>query len=172
MPESTTETAQTPAAPDAAPAAPPWGEDFDPARAWSTITAQREAEKALRGELDAFRKAQKDAEDAKKSEATKLAERMAEQTAERDKVLRELWTMRAAVRFGIPDDLAEFLTGDSEEVVQERAKRLAEKIKSTAPPAVPSGRPKPRLAPGEAASVAEEFDPVAIANKARETYIY
>lgn len=40
----------------------PWGDDFDPARAWNTIQQQREAEKTAKAEADALRE---DAEFAK-----------------------------------------------------------------------------------------------------------
>lgn len=45
-PEPKTEGQPNPADQD-----PPWGKDFDPARAWDTITKQRENEKTLRAQL-------------------------------------------------------------------------------------------------------------------------
>lgn len=147
--------------------APPWGDDFDPARAWSTITAQRDAEKQLRAELAKFQKAQQETEDATKSEAEKLAAQVAERDSALSATQRELWSLRAAAKFGIPEDLMEFLAGDSEEAVQERAKRLAEKIKATTP-AVPDARPKPKLTPGEATEPEAGFDAKAVAEMARK----
>jgi hypothetical protein len=170
----TDKTATTPDAPAAAPAEakPPWGEDFDPERAWSTITAQREAEKQLRAELAKFQKAQKEAEDASKSDTERLAEQVASRESELGATRRELWSLRAIAKHNIPADLAEFLTGDSEEAVMERAKRLAEKIKSTAP-AAPSSRPTPRLAPGDNADDASAgFDAAAVVEAARKSFTF
>lgn len=46
--------AETPDAPETESSAPPWGEDFNPERAWNTIQAQREENKQLKqSEADA-----------------------------------------------------------------------------------------------------------------------
>lgn len=78
---------------------PPWGDDFDPQRAWSTIQKQRDEAKELRAKArqadDALTRL-KEIEDADKTELQKLEERVAEfeqreqqwQTEKRDTALR------------------------------------------------------------------------------------
>ena len=142
--------------------APPWGDDFDPARAWQTIQAQRAAESELKKELAEFRRAKKEAEDAKKSEAEKLSESLEEARREAAAARRELAVSRAALKHGLSDDLLEFLTGADEESIEAQAAKLAERFGNKGSEPV-QGRPKPRLTPGQGAPDEDVVDPAAIA---------
>lgn len=148
--------------------APPWGDDFDPARAWKTIQSLRETEKTLKGSLSAFEKAQKAQEDAEKTEAQKAAERADAAEEKAAKAERELLVTKAGLKYSIPEDLLDLIGGTSAEEIEERAARLADRLKAApAAPAAPS-RPEPRLTPGSnPAETAEEWDPEAVAARIR-----
>lgn len=84
MPEAPTTTTSTPATTEPNPAAviePPWGKDFDPARAWQTIQHLRGVEKTLGDELKTAQATVKEAADADLSEAEKLRGTVTELTA-------------------------------------------------------------------------------------------
>lgn len=152
--------------------APPWGENFDPARAWSTIQAQRAAEAELKKELASFRQAQKEKEDAEKSEAQKLAEAIEAAKKDAAEARRELLVSRAAVKHSIPADYLEFLTGATAEAVEAQAVKLAAMLagKPTAEPPAPEvpGKPKPALVPGQGGDEAPGgIDPEALAKSIR-----
>ena len=96
------------------PGTPPWGEDFSPARAWSTITKQREQVKDLKAQLA-------DAHDAG-AKATAVAAELDEvrkQLAERDRQLQALTTARTKEKLladrGLPANLIDALAGDTEQ---------------------------------------------------------
>lgn len=163
-------------APDA-PEAAPWGDDFDKDRAWKTITTQRAEAKALRAELAEFQAAKKAAEDASKTEAEKLAERTTAAESDLAASRREVWALRAAVKHALPDDLADFLTGDTEEAVMKQAERLAGFTtkgddKPTPADGLPT-KPVPDLKPGDKGiDDTGPFDPLAAAEAARKAAIY
>jgi hypothetical protein len=174
-PQQQPNAAAAPAEGATGPEAPaPWGEDFDPARAWKTIQAQRDEAKTLREELGKFRKAQQDAEEAEKTEAQKAAEQATKAEAQMKAAQREVWKLRAAVKHSLPEELAELLSGETEEDVQKVAERLAGYVtKATGEAGPPSKKPKPALTPGESAPDASaKFDPVAIAEAARKSFVY
>lgn len=92
---------------------PPWGDDFDPQRAWKTITSLREKEKEaarLAGKV-------KEYEDAQKTEAEKAAERLA--TAEKTAADSTSEAMRLRVA------LAKAPEGIKPEQILRAAKRIA-----------------------------------------------
>lgn len=126
---------------------PPWGDDFDPARAWKTIQTLRESEKELKRLKAEQERAEKEREDAEKTEIERLSEerdRLKAELAARD---REALVAKVAKDHGIPEDLVEFLTADTEEALVAQAERLGSKVK-TAPADDLPGKPKPRLTPG------------------------
>lgn len=149
--------------------APPWGEDFDPARAWKTIQALRESEKTLKGSLTAYEKAQKEREDAEKTEAQKAAERAAAAEEKAAAATRELLVTKAGLKHSIPEDLLDLIGGTTAEEIEERAARLAERLKAANPSPTPPARPEPRLTPGSDPTAADggEFDPEALAARIR-----
>jgi len=144
----------TPAAEPPADSAPPWGDDFDAARAWTTITNLREVEKRVTTE---------------RNDAQAAAQTAAE---ERDALRRELWTERAMRTHRLPAESLRFLFGDTEEAVMEAAAALAG-MRTTPPAHDDDGgtsqhsRPAPALVPGHGGSTLTRFDPAAIARRAR-----
>lgn len=162
---------EAPATETTAPAeaeAAPWGEDFDPARAWKTIQTQRESEAELKKKLADYQKREKEAEDAKKSEAEKLAEALESAKADAVAARRELAVSRAILKHSLPEGFEEFLTATDPEAIEKQAEKLAEKLAAAKPavsdPVVP-GRPKPNLVPGQGGPDVETVDPDAIAAK-------
>ncbi len=140
---------------------PPWGsdEDFNPERAWSLI-------QNLRQEVAELKEAKTSADGER--EAREAAEARAAE-AERD-----LLVERTLRRHGIPEDLAEFIAGDTEEEIDARAERLAARLDKGEPVEEPTddlsdrSRPSPALTPGHGApNDGPTFDPAAIARKAR-----
>ena len=80
-------------------------------------------------------------EDAQKSEAEKLADERAAEQARADKAEAEAARLRAAVKYGLSDgDLDLLGTGTAEEI-DDRAKRLAERIGAQSGPRRPTPDP-------------------------------
>jgi hypothetical protein len=120
----TTGTSSTTAPP--APAQEPAGEDKTDwkaeARKWEARSKEN-ADKAKR--LD-------EVEEAGKSEAQKLADRLAKSEAEASSAKAEALRFRIAAKYGINDeDAALFLTGTDEQTVERQAARLAESVTQT-----------------------------------------
>lgn len=161
-------SAATPSAPQGE-QAPPWGDDFDPARAWKTITSLRDKEKELSSKLSGYERAAKEREDAEKTEAQKLADRLAEAEKAADEARTELLRSRIAAKHKLPPELAELLTGKTEEELEAKASVLAEHLGGKKPP-VP-GRPTAAgYTTGDGTDPSPAFDPVAIAQAARRRY--
>jgi hypothetical protein len=156
--------------------APPWGEDFDPERAWKTIQNLREIEREHKKMLaDRDREAEERAE-AEKSELQKAQEAAEKARSEALEARRELWTTRALKGAGLPEDLSRFLTGTTEEEIGEQAEALAAHLKKEdkeePAPKVPS-KPRPALKPGEGGSEGKPaFDPEALAKKVAASPTY
>lgn len=146
---------------------PPWGDDFDPARAWQTIQNLRNSEKDLKAYKAEAERAAKEKADAEKTEVQRLTERLAELEGELSSKAREALVAKVAKEHGIPDDLTDLLTGDDEEAISAKAERLAKSLKTPAP--VIPGKPKPRLSAGSdpAPDSDEAPDPKALADKIR-----
>lgn len=173
MTEPTPAPAQEPTQPQQTTDAPPWGDDFDPARAWHTIQSLREREKELakqprlsteqQQQLDEYNKlveAQK-SEAQRQQDALTVAQRAAETArADADRY-------RAAATFGIPADDFDLLGSGSYEEIAARAERLAAKNTAAqaaaitpASPTAPSRRPVEQLRPGATPSGTESEDDV------------
>lgn len=146
----------------------PWGDDFDPARAWSTITQQREAEKELREKLASFEKAEQERADAGKTELERAIARAekAEQAAKA--------AQRASVlaKSGLPEELHDFVTGETDEAIAAQVEKLtaalAAKDAGKTPGETPdadevktTSRPQAALTPGHGGDEAP-FDADAI----------
>jgi hypothetical protein len=172
---------QTPA-PDPAPApkeqTPPWGDDFDAERAWRLVQNLRADIAGLKTERDTLVAERQERENEGKSDAEKLAARLAEAERTATAAQRELWRERALRKHPLPDDLVDFVVGDTEEELIAKAERLA----SVATPKAPEGqtdpapdpvadrqRPEPALVPGHGGDPAAPFDPVAVAEAARKS---
>lgn len=165
--------APAPAAPPAAPTKPaPWGENFDPERAWRLVENLRADIASLKTERDEARKSLQERE----TELSTITERAtnAERGLWLEKALRKHPALAEKVGEGDDAvDLSEFLKGDTEEEILRRAARLAA-LRSpappkgdTPPPSTDDGRPKPDLVPGHGGTPAPPFDPDKIAAEAR-----
>jgi hypothetical protein len=137
--------------PPVAPAEPPWGADFDPARAWTTIQTLREAEKernALRGqvaELAPQAKQFRDAEEASKTESERLAGVV--EASRRDAEIARAETIRykVAATLGIGADHFDLLGSGTEVEIQARAEKIAALVAGqVAPVQVPVTAPGTR----------------------------
>ncbi|WGH21354.1 scaffolding protein [Arthrobacter phage Emotion] len=163
---------------------PPWGDDFDAAKAWTLIQNLRSDKETLKTERD---------EAQTKLQASKDAEDRAV------KAERELWTERALRKHPEAEDLAEFLTGDTEEEILTKAAKLAgvrkpaddgdkgdkpdadkdkgdaDKDKGGSSPDKGDGlpaKPTPNLTPGHGGEESKPFDAEAIAKAARAAGTY
>ncbi len=163
---------------------PPWGDNFDAARAWKLVQDLRGDKENLKKERDEARSeaaefrtaAEKSGED--RDKALQAAVERAEK-AERDLAIR---------KHNLPEDVLkdfeDYLTGTPEEV-DAKAARLAARLapkpeegkegeeKETGAEKngdeIP-GKPKAALRPGHGGEEDAPFDPAAIAAKARERF--
>lgn len=94
-------------------------------------------------------------EDAQKSEAQRLEERAAAAERERDEVRVELTRLRMATRYGIAEDDLDLLGSGSDEEIESRAKRLAERFAATPAATVP-GKPTESMRSLKSGSTGEE----------------
>lgn len=146
-------------------AAPTWDGEFDADRAARLVANLRSEKAALKSELAEVKKALSEKEEASTAELQRLLERS--EKAERE--LNELRTkslISAQLReHGLPEDLAEFVPGGTEEEIVSRVAKLAEKFG----PKPLAGKPRAKLVPGEGGEVKPSFDPEAIAEKIRKS---
>lgn len=163
---STTEPESTPA-PDTTPDTA--STDTDDLAKWKAMARKHEAQAKANAEA-ARRLAE--LEDAQKTETQRLVERAEKAERELLEARTTALIARAAKKYGIPDELTDFLSGAaSEEDIEAKAARLAESIAAAKTPAddIP-GKPKPRLVPGQGADAsAEDVDVQAIAARIRST---
>jgi hypothetical protein len=154
-------TAPAPQAQEPAPATapvetPPWGEDFDPSRAWHTIQSLREREKELTKQPRLTPEQQQQLSEysslveASKSDAQRKDEAAAKATRERDDAIAESLRYKVALKHGISHTDFDLLGSGTEEQLEARAALVAEKNKAihAAAAAVPTPSPSPRR-PGE-----------------------
>jgi len=153
---------------------PPWGEDFDAGKAWSLVENLRSDKTSLQTRLTALETAAQEAENAKKTDAEKLTDRATKAEKDLEAAQRAVYIERALRKHSIPDDLAEFLTGDTEDEIEKKAERLAGIGKPAdsddteqKPEVDASGKPKPALRPGHGSDDAAPFDAAAIAKEIR-----
>lgn len=171
MTEAPVETPpEAPATPEAQPApeAPPWGDDFDPARAWHTIQTLREAERErdrLRGQVVTPEQQQQLEEyqalvEASKSEAQRQQEALAAATREAETARADAIRYRAAATYGIPADHFDLLGAGTEQEITARAEKLAGLLGAQAAPQTPppAGRPVEQLRPGATPAAAPSED--------------
>ncbi|MEZ3160132.1 hypothetical protein AB1K54_06220 [Microbacterium sp. BWT-B31] len=115
---------------DASTTAPPWGDDFDPARAWQTISKLREGEKELKARLGvAERDLATATSRATAAEAATLAAR------------REALIARAS----LPDTLHPFVTANDEDGIAAQVETLRNALTEGASN---SRRPQAAVIPG------------------------
>jgi hypothetical protein len=93
-----------------------------------------------RKKLEEIERAEQKRKDAELSEM----ERLQKQLAERDNDLRAAWQTAAAAKFGLPDELAQRLVGNSLDEVLEDAGKLSELIPKTSQPEPKPPSPGPK----------------------------
>lgn len=130
---------------------PPWGDDFDAEKAWKLIqnlrtdkTELTEKVTSLTTDLETERQAREAAEKAVSEADVDGKVAAAEQRAAEAE--KSLYVERAIRKHEIPEDLVDFLTGDTEEEILKKAERLASVGK---PPAGNSNNPNPDDKDGE-----------------------
>ncbi|MBV2364269.1 hypothetical protein [Streptomonospora nanhaiensis] len=125
---------------------------------WKTLARKHETRAK---ELAPAAERLRELEDAQKSELERLQGQYEEALGAASRAQHELWRERAARRHGLDDDLLEFLTGESEEELEERAKVLAAKLaartEEQAPPPGPAPDPTRGHVADGAASTAQQF---------------
>lgn len=172
MSEQTPETpAAEPQASEKPDEAPPWGEDFDPARAWHTIQSLREREKELskrpvltteqQQQLDEYNRLV----EASKSEAERQREALTAAEREAETARAEAIRYRVAATHGVPADHFDLLGSGSEEEIEARAQKIAQLLAVKAqeqaqPGSPPPTRPVEQLRPGATPGEAESPDDV------------
>lgn len=103
---------------------PPWGENFDPQRAWNTITTLRGKEKEL-GEVKT--RLQK-MEDEQKSDSQREKDRADREAARANEVEGKLLRFEVAAEKQIPSALASRLQGSTKEEIAADADRLIQEL--------------------------------------------
>jgi type I site-specific restriction endonuclease len=139
---------------------PPWGDDFDPQRAYDTIQKLRATEAELSKKVKA-------AEDATKTDQEKLEERATGAEGRAQKAEADAARLRVALRKGLTETQAKRLVGESEEELEKDADELLESFKAPeADDDKARRRPTERLRPGAApASTDEANDPQKLAEQ-------
>lgn len=160
----------------ATPSTPPWGDDFDAEKAWTLVKNLRGDKEKLQGEKDSLtaeltteRQAREDAEKAAKDVDPEGKLTAAEKRAADAE--RSLWTERALRKHEIDEELVEFLSGDTEEAILEKAEKLsrAGAAAASAPAEEPTPgadvpvRPAPDLTPGHGGEPTPKFSPATVA---------
>lgn len=125
---------------------------------WKTLARKHETRAK---ELAPAAERLRELEDAQKSELERLQGQYEEALGAATRAQHELWRERAARRHGLDDELIGFLTGESEEALDEAAKVLASKLsaakEAAAPPPGPAPDPTRGASPPGGGSTADQF---------------
>lgn len=158
--ETTPAPAQEPTQQQPPAETPPWGENFDPERAWKTITNLREREKELSKQPRLTPEQQQQLAEynrlveASKTEEQRREEAVAAAAREAETARAEALRYKAAATYGIGADHFDLLGSGTEEEITARAEKLASLLaaqkaaSTTPPPAAPQSRPVEQLRPG------------------------
>ncbi|AWY06639.1 scaffolding protein [Microbacterium phage Zeta1847] len=176
-PMSTDNPADKPAdKPAETPSTPPWGDDFDAARAWDTITKLRGIESELKAKVAEL----ETAAEAMVPKADLDAAIARAETAEGNVKAKTREAILAKAE--LPDDLHAFVTAEDEEGIAEQVSKLKAALTPKAPeadkgdkpgegdpadtdkgtPPAKSSRPAPGLKPGHGGDDPVAFDPDAV----------
>lgn len=151
---------------------PPWGEDFDPARAWHTIQSLREKEKELTKQprLTAEQQRQlteyQQLVEASKSEAQRQQEAIEAAKRDAETSRAEATRYKLAATHGIPAEHFDLLGSGTEEEIAARAEKISALLamSTTSPPPPPATRrPVEQLRPGATPGETENEDDVIMA---------
>lgn len=149
--------------------------EFDAERAARLIENLRSEIKDLKAEKATLATSLQEKEDAEKTESQRLSDRLAAAEKAAKDAQRALLVERAARKHNLPEDVVDFLIGDTEEEIEAKAERLArlgspkkdepneeQKPEDDGLP----GRPAPALKPGHGGDSSAPFDPREIAKEA------
>lgn len=169
MTEPTPATPATPEVPAAPVDAPPWGEDFDPAKAWNLVQNLR-ADKEKLAQRPALTDEQKrqlseynSLVEASKTEAQRQAEAVETAKREAESARAEAIRYKAAATHGISAEHFDLLGSGTEEEITARAAKISALLaaQATTPPVTPpTTRPVEHLRPGATPGDAESEDDV------------
>lgn len=166
-----TPTAPPPAPPT--PPAPPWGsaDKFDPDRAWKLITDLREDITKVKADRETWKSKATKYETDQLTDSQRLERERDEARQERDSNGVELARLKAAVKHGISEEDLDLLGSGTAEEIEDRAKRLADRLGKPTPQVDPGRKPKERLRGGsEPEEEPEETDPAKLAAKVRRGF--
>jgi peptidoglycan hydrolase CwlO-like protein len=146
--------------------APPWGDDFDPGRAWSLVQNLREDNAKLKTrpvltEEQQQKLADWDAlEQASKTEFERMQEDLGRTKRDAESARAEAVRFKAAATHGIPADHFDLLGSGTEDEITARAEKLAALLAAqaqaaTPPPSAPQRRPVEQMRPGATPGDAE-----------------
>lgn len=156
--------------------APPWGEDFNPERAWSLVQNLREDNAKLKSrpvltEEHQQKLADWDAlEQASKTEFERVQEDLQRTRRDAEAARAEAIRYKVAATHGIPADDFDLLGSGTEEEIAARAQRLAayraaaEQAQQPVTPTAPQRRPVEQLRPGATPADAESEQDVLYAS--------
>lgn len=143
--------------PDPTPKTPVIEGDYDQERMTRLVENLRAELAGVKADAATSKAALQVREDAEKSDADKLTDRIAKADKAAADARRELLVERAVRKHNLPDDVVEFLTGDDADAIEAKAVRLAALSGGTKTPegdpapVVDEGLPKvpePVLTPG------------------------
>jgi predicted DNA binding CopG/RHH family protein len=152
--------------------APPWGDDFDPGRAWSLVQNLREDNAKLKTrpaltEEQQQKLADWDAlEQASKTEFERMQEDLGRTKRDAESARAEAVRYKAAATHGIPADHFDLLGSGTEDEITARAEKLAALLAAQTQPPVstpPTRRPVEQMRPGATPGDAESEDDVLFA---------
>jgi hypothetical protein len=149
--------------------APPWGDDFDPEKAWKLVQNLRADKEKLSSrpaltpqqqqQLDEYNRLV----EASKSEAQRQQEALEAANREAETARAEAIRYRAAATHGLSAEHFDLLGSGTEEEVSARAEKIAALLAAQAGPApatAPQTRPVEQLRPGATPGEAESADDV------------
>lgn len=171
LPAATDTPVETPPAPAET---PPWGENFDPARAWHTIQTLRARESELSKQPRLTAEQQKQLTEyqtlveASKSDAQRKDEELARAQREAETARADAIRYKAAATHGITADHFDLLGTGTEEEITARAEKLSGLLQAQAALAAPAAtppatRPVEQMRPGATPGGTESEDDVIFA---------
>lgn len=134
------------------------GGDVDSLPEWARELVNRTRQEAARfrtrvRELEPLEAAQREREQAELTEAQRATQRAEAAERERDEARQEATRLRLAARYGLQEDDLDLLGTGTDEVLEGRAKRLAERLGGPAPSRAGGRRlPTERLIPTHGAA--------------------
>lgn len=136
---------------------PPWGDDFDPARAWATITRQREAEQGLKARIAELETATEGRVPRADLDAALTRADAAEATLKSSK------RAAALAKADLPEELHAFITAEDDRGMAEQIAKLASAVKPTTATIASTSTPAParhaaELMPGHGGHEAPTFN--------------